>query len=105
MSSAPCSPSNPAQNGAAIRVPASMTRTPASFEVTCYPQSRRFRLTGEAEDALADQVALDLVRAGEDRSGLVEEVRTLPRAVAGIAGRAFPERGCRSEHVEGDVVE
>src|SRR5579885_2834286 len=30
MTSAPCSPSNPAQNGAAMRVPRSRTRTPSS---------------------------------------------------------------------------
>ena len=34
MTSAPCSPSSPAQNGAAMRVPRSRTRTPASGPLT-----------------------------------------------------------------------
>src|SRR4051812_237731 len=34
MTSAPCSPNRPAQNGAAIRVPRSRTRTPSSAPVT-----------------------------------------------------------------------
>ena len=41
-------------------------------------------LAGQAERALADDVALDLVGAGPDRAGLVVEPRALPRAVAGV---------------------
>jgi len=52
-----------------------------------------------------DHVALYLVRAGEDRSSAVVEPGPLPRAVAGIARRASPQRGGRTEDVHRKAVE
>ena len=67
ITSAPSSPSRPAQNGAEILVPTSMTRMPCSGppgvgESAMTPSSA----AGQAEHPLAHQRALDLVRPGED---------------------------------------
>src|SRR5947209_7094412 len=54
--------------------------------------------TGQSQHAFADDVALDLVGAREDRRRLVVEPRALPRAVTGIVGRTPPEGGGRTQH-------
>src|SRR5215469_13795227 len=63
------------------------------------------RLAGETEHALADDVALDLVRARPDRRRLVVEPRALPGPVAGVVDRAVPQRRGRAEHRHDRVVE
>ena len=60
---------------------------------------------GQAEHPLADDVALDLVGAGEDRRRLVVEPRPLPLAVARVAVGAAPQRRGRAEHGIADVVQ
>src|SRR5690242_7382876 len=95
--SAPCSPSSPAQNGAAMRVPRSSTRTPESGDPGMVLNLRRGafggrRLSRHPEHALAQDVALDLVGAGPDRRRLVVEPRPLPGAVARVAVGTVPER-------------
>src|SRR3954447_9854791 len=122
--SAPISPSRPAQNGAAMRVPRSSTRNPSSgplistpaclLRTACAPRTpcgRRLRaprgslrLPWEAERALTDHVPLDLVRARPDRARLVVEPAALPRAVAGIVGRIAPQRRRLTEHRHRSVV-
>src|SRR4051812_22092578 len=103
MTSAPCSPSSPAQNGAAMRVPRSRTRSPSSGPVVILaspepvfgPSGRQnpgARSSGESQHALADDVALDLVGAGEDRRRLVVEPAALPAAVARVAVGVAPQR-------------
>src|ERR1700722_2887216 len=91
ITSAPSSPSRPAQNGAEIRVPTSITRSPASG-----PSA----MTGawQAGHPLADDVALDLGGAGPDGRRLVVQPRPLPRAVARVVGRPLPQRGGRADH-------
>src|SRR5680860_868262 len=69
-----------------------------------------FRLTcgtlpGQSEHSLADDVALDLVRARPDRAGLVVEPRALPPSVAGVVLRPAPQRRLGSEHCHDRVVE
>src|SRR5882672_2465942 len=65
----------------------------------------RGRLAREAEHPLADDVALDLVAAREDRRGLVVEPRALPHAVARIVAGPLPQRRRRAEHRHGRVVQ
>src|SRR5438105_631639 len=55
-------------------------------------------VTRQPQHALADDVALDLVGAGEDRRGLVVEPRALPGAVARIAISAAPQRRRRAQN-------
>src|SRR5207302_10376645 len=62
-------------------------------------------LPWQAEHALADDVALDLVGAGEDRRRLVVEPRALPPPVARVVAGALPERCRRPEHGQGSVVQ
>src|SRR5207253_11033821 len=65
----------------------------------------RGRLAREAEHPLADDVALDLVAAREDRRRLVVEPRPLPHAVARIVAGPLPQRRRRAEHRHGAVVQ
>src|SRR5688572_20462921 len=99
ITSAPISPSNPAQNGAAMRVPRSSTRNPSSGPLIARPALLTVH-TGQicpvctdrttagsprqTQHSLADDVALDLVGSGEDRRRLVVEPAALPAAVAGV---------------------
>src|SRR5438045_5441095 len=99
MTSAPCSPSSPAQNGAEIRVPTSTTRTPSRGPLTAGGSP------GEAQHPLAHDVALDLVGAGEDRRRLVVEPGALPAPVARVVGRAPPQRRRLAQHHHGGVVQ
>src|SRR3954463_10348321 len=52
----------------------------------------------QPQRAFADDVALDLVRTRPDRARLVIEPRPLPGTLAGVLGRAAPERLRRAEH-------
>src|SRR5436190_21797113 len=104
MTSAPSSPSSPAQTGAAMRVPRSSTRSPSSGPLMAFPSTtytllcasyleneRGWRSSWQSQHSLADDVALDLVRAREDRRRLVVEPAALPAAVAGIVVRIAPQ--------------
>src|SRR5262245_21242175 len=62
-------------------------------------------LPRQAERALTDEVALDLVRPGPDRRRLVVEPRALPVPVARVVGRTPPQRRGRAEHRHRGVVE
>src|SRR5438105_10365621 len=92
MTSAPCSPSKPAQKGAAMRVPRSRTRTPASGCVT----RARSRACGPTGPALP-------TGAGAASSLLLplDRVHTTRLARLGLLERG---RGVRHELVEHEVV-
>src|SRR5437870_3119182 len=61
--------------------------------------------TGQSQHTLADDVALYLVGAGEDRRGLVVEPGPLPGAVARVSVGAPPQRRGGTEHGHGRVVQ
>src|SRR3954453_10605732 len=138
ITSAPISPSRPAQNGAAMRVPRSRTRKPSSAPVagltsavpalarrtsrglrprTPSPSgslalarpARRAKSIGgsprQSQHSLADDVALDLVGACEDRRRLVVEPTALPAAVTWVGVGVAPEWGGGAEHGHGGVVQ
>src|ERR1700683_5633162 len=98
ITSAPSSPSSPAQNGAEIRVPTSTTRMPFSGP-------RPSSATRQPQHPLAHQRALNLVGAREDGGRLVIEPRALPGAVVGVARGALPQRRGRAEDVERRLVQ
>src|SRR3954453_14017309 len=118
ITSAPISPSSPAQNGAAMRVPRSRTRSPSSGPpLMAFPSTWHTELCAsysengdgtssrQSEHSFADDVALDLVGAGEDRRRLVVEPTALPAAVARVAVGVAPQRRGGAEHGHGGVVQ
>ena len=87
----------------AVDVVADRRRSPRRHHASARPgagpgrraasQRVRARLAGQAEHALADDVALDLVGAGQDRGRLVVEPRALPLAVARVVRRRRASSG------------
>src|ERR1700674_332383 len=63
------------------------------------------RLAWQAEDALAEDVALDLVRPGPDGRRLVVQPGALPGPVTRIVGGVMPQRRGGPQHGHHRVVQ